>query len=83
MSVTPEQVEELKILALFDLSSIQEGIKVHKAAGLPAIAATQRLHDKGLVTLNDGGYLTPLGVVAAEHAQALLAILGKDSVLGT
>lgn len=78
MSLTPEQVEELNILALFDLSSIQEGIKVHKTAGPAAIAATQRLHDKGLITLNDGGYLTPLGVGAAEHAQALLAILGKD-----
>lgn len=77
MSITPEQVEEIKILALFDLSSVQEGIKVHKTAGETAIAATQRLHDKGLITLNDGGYLTPLGVGAAEHARALLTILAN------
>ena len=75
MSFEPDRVEEIKILALFDLSSIQEGIKVHKTAGANAIAATQRLHSQGLVTLNDGGYLTPLGVRAAEHAQALLTIL--------
>ena len=75
MSFTPHRVEELNILALFDLSSTQEGIKVHKTAGADAIAATQRLHTQGLLTLNDGGYLTPLGVRAAEHAQALLTIL--------
>lgn len=78
MSVTPDRVEELKILALFDLSSTLEGIKVHKTADAGAIAATQRLHTRGLITLNDGGYLTPLGVRAAEHAQALLTILGKN-----
>ena len=78
MRFTPDRVEELNILALFDLSSTQEGIKVHKTAGAEAIAATQRLHAQGLITLNDGGYLTPLGVRAAEHAQALLTILGSD-----
>ena len=40
-----------------------------------AIAATQRLYDKGLVTQKDGGYLTPLGLEAAEHAQTLLTVL--------
>lgn len=77
MRFSPDQVEELNILALFDLSSIQEGIKVHKTADAGAVAATQRLHSKGLITLHDGGYLTPLGVGAAERAQALLAILGR------
>ena len=77
MSFEPDQVEELKILALFDLSSTLEGIKVHKTADANAIAATQRLHTQGLITLNDGGYLTPLGVRAAEHAHALLTILGR------
>ncbi len=78
MSFEPDRVEELKILALFDLSSTLEGIKVHKTADSNAIAATQRLHTQGLITLNDGGYLTPLGVRAAEHAHALLTILGKN-----
>ena len=78
MNFTPDRVEELNILALFDLSSTQEGIKVHKTAGASAIAATQRLHTQGLVTLSDGGYLTPLGVRAAEHAQAVLTMLGGD-----
>ena len=75
MRFNTDRMEELNILALFDLSSTQEGIKVHKAAGADAVAATQRLHAQGLITLKDGGYLTPSGVRAAEHARALLAIL--------
>ncbi len=75
MSYTPELVAELEILALFNLANTQEGLKVHHTAAPSAIAAAQRLHDKGLTTLNDGGYLTSLGLDAAEHAQALLTIL--------
>lgn len=75
MRFNQDRMEELNILALFDLSSTQEGIKVHKTAGDEAVAATSRLFTQGLITLKDGGYLTPLGVRAAEHARALLAIL--------
>lgn len=78
MRFNPDRVEELNILALFDLSTTQEGIKVHKAAGREAIAATERLHAQGLITLKDGGYLTPLGVRAAEHVRALLTLLDPD-----
>ncbi len=75
MSFTPELVEELNILALYDLSTLEEGIKVHKTAEPAAIAATKRLYEKGLITLSDGGYLTSLGLGAAEHTHALLTIL--------
>lgn len=75
MSYSSELLEEIKLLSLYKLSSTQEGIKVHKAAGSAAIAAANRLYDKGLVTQADGGYLTNLGVEAAGHAQALLSIL--------
>ena len=78
MRFNHDRMEELNILALFDLSSTQEGIKVHKTAGAEAVAATSRLHAQGLITLKDGGYLTPLGVRAAEHARALLAILAAQ-----
>lgn len=74
MIVTPELVEEIKLLTLYK-ESMQEGLKVHKAAGEAVTAAAQRLHAKGLVTHSDGGYLTNLGIEAAEHAQALLTIL--------
>jgi uncharacterized protein (TIGR02647 family) len=77
MSYSPELIEEINLLALYNISSIQEGIKVHKAAGAAAVAAAQRLYDKGLTTQADGGYLTNLGIEAAEHAQSLLTILSS------
>ena len=75
MSFTPENIEELDLLLLFDLSTSQAGIKIHKTANPAAIAAAHRLFYKGLVTQEDGGYLTNLGIVAAEHAQALFTLL--------
>ena len=75
MSYTPELVAELEILALFNLGNTLEGLKVHHVAAPTAIAATQRLFEKGLTTQVDGGYLTSLGLEAAEHAQSLLTIL--------
>jgi hypothetical protein len=32
--ITPELVEELKILSLYNLGTTQEGIKIHKTASL-------------------------------------------------
>jgi len=75
MSYTPELVAELEILALFNLDNTLEGLKVHHVAAPSAIAAAQRLHDKGLTTQVDGGYLTSLGLEAARHAQSLLTVL--------
>lgn len=75
MSYTPDLMEEIKLLTLYNISSMQEGIKVHKAAGDAAIAAAKRLYAKGLITKSDGGYLTNLGIEATEHAQALLTML--------
>lgn len=77
MPYSPDLVEEIKLLTLYNISSTQEGIKVHKTAEATAIAAAQRLHAKGLVTQADGGYLTNLGIEAAGHAQALLTILAS------
>ena len=77
MPYTPELIEEINLLALYNISSTQEGIKVHKTAGAAAVAAAQRLYDKGLITQADGGYLTNLGIEAAEHVQSLLTILSS------
>lgn len=79
MPYTPDLVHELNTLIRFDLETSQQGIKVHKNADPDVIAATRRLHDKGLLTLADGGYLTGLGRDAAEHAQAMLTILTSSS----
>ena len=37
MSYTPELIEEINLLALYNIASTQEGIKVHKAAGAAAV----------------------------------------------
>jgi len=79
MSYTPELIAELEILTLFNLDNTLEGLKVHQNAEPSAIAATERLHTKGLTTQPDGGYLTSLGRDAAEHAQSLLTILTAKS----
>ncbi|MCF8198653.1 MAG: TIGR02647 family protein [Sulfuritalea sp.] len=75
MPYTPDLVHELNTLIRFDLETSQQGIKVHKNADPEVIAATARLHAKGMLTLVDGGYLTALGREAAEHAQATLTLL--------
>ena len=83
MPFTPDLVNELNTLVLFDLASTQQGIKIHKTADPQIIPATQRLHGKGLVTQVDGGYLTSLGRDATEHAQAALTILTSVPVAVT
>lgn len=78
MKLTPELIEELEVLTLFNLNTTQEGIKVHSIAASGAIAATRRLYNKGLITQADGGYLTGLGHDAAEHVQKLITILTTE-----
>jgi len=75
MPYTPDLVHELNALIRFDLGTGQQGLKVHKTAETDVIAAVHRLHAKGLITQDDGGYLTSLGREAAEHAQSLLGLL--------
>ena len=80
MPYTPDLVHELNTLIRFDLATSQQGIKVHKNADPEVIAATGRLHAKGLLTQVDGGYLTGLGRDAGEHAQAALTILTSSAI---
>ena len=75
MPYTQDIVDEINILVRYNLSTTQEGIKVHKTAAPEIIAATERLHGKGLISHKDGGYLTNLGREAAEQAQAVLDLL--------
>jgi len=75
MSYSDNILKELNILSRYDSSNTQEGIKVHSSADTGDIEATQRLHNKGLLSQEDGGYLTSLGQTAVEHSEALLRIL--------
>ncbi len=75
MALSQEIIDEINLLALFNLESTQEGIKVHTQTNPQAAAAAERLFKKGIVTQQDGGYLTDLGIESAEHLQRLLLIL--------
>lgn len=75
MSFTPDLIAELEVLALFNLDSSQEGIKIHGNASPSLIAAAKRLHEKQLTDQPDGGYLTSLGHDAVESVQLLLNVL--------
>ncbi len=70
-----ELTEEINLLTQFNLKNEQDGIKVHNDARAELVAAAERLHDKGLTTQKDGGYLTDLGRKAAEHSQALTTLI--------
>ena len=75
MSFTPENRAELGVLMLYQSATHLDGIKIHKTADPEIVAAAQRLFDGGFITQVDGGYLTPLGSKAAEHAHLLFDML--------
>lgn len=75
MTYTEERLNELNVLMQFDLNSTQGGVKIHSSADPEIIEAAERLHNKGLISQKDGGYLTNLGVECAEKVQTLYAVL--------
>ncbi|MFT5321745.1 MAG: hypothetical protein ACI934_001903 [Pseudohongiellaceae bacterium] len=75
MSLNPQLLQEIELLIMFDARNPLEGIKVHHEADPGKIDAAKRLHELGIITLSDGGYLTPRGQEAIEHAEALINIL--------
>lgn len=79
MSLSREFLEDLELLSLFNLESSQGGIKIHHEAATERIASAKRLFENNFITLEDGGYLTPLGIEAAEHTQALVTMLRSNS----
>lgn len=79
MSFTPQNIAELNVLMLFKTPSGLEGIKIHKTADAAVISAARQLYDGGFISQVDGGYLTPLGVQAAEHAHALFLMFNSGS----
>jgi len=79
MHLNAEFVEELELLNMFNPESTQEGLKVHHLADPTRVASAKRLYGKKMITLIDGGYLTPLGQEAVEHTQALIRMLRSRS----
>ena len=78
MQISSELLSEMHVLSMFDLSTTQQGIKVHHDADKAVIAATERLFNKGLISQQDGGYLTGLGRDAALHVHDLMTILSTS-----
>ena len=75
MTIKTALIDELEVLLQFPLDSTQAGIKIHHNAREGLIDAAAKLHDKGLISQSDGGYLTDLGYEAAEHLQHALRIM--------
>lgn len=75
MALHPQFLQEVSLLLMFDPGNPQEGLKVHHEANPGKIEAAKRLHELGIITLSDGGYLTPRGQEAVEHAEALVNML--------
>lgn len=76
MALSSDHIDELNLLSQFESSSGQAGIKVHRSDAAPeTVKAAQRLFAKGLISQDDGGYLTPLGSEAVELSQKLQSIL--------
>jgi uncharacterized protein (TIGR02647 family) len=75
MTIEPQLLQEIELLLMFDPRNHLEGLKLHHDAEPGKIAAAKRLHELGVITLSDGGYLTPRGQEAAELAETLLGIL--------
>ncbi len=69
-------LQEINLLLKFPDTTL-EGIKIHHDADPALIAAARRLHDKGLTTLPDGGYLTDLGRETVETATLLRGLLAS------
>lgn len=78
MALTQEQLEELQLLSLFPVNTLQAGLKIHSDAAPVRIEAAQRLFAKGLITQHDGGYLTNLGLEAAQQLESLKIMLAAD-----
>ncbi len=75
MVLSEDFAANVELLNLFELDSSQVGLKIHNEASSERRASARRLFESKLTTQVDGGYLTPLGIEAAKHAQALIRIL--------
>jgi uncharacterized protein (TIGR02647 family) len=76
MHFNSELIEELNLLMRYRMTSTPAGgIEIGQAAEPAAIAAAQRLFDKGLIERTDGGVLTDNGRQALDSLSRLLSQL--------
>jgi uncharacterized protein (TIGR02647 family) len=70
-----DTIAELELLSRFELESMQQGLKIHQDAPVDVLGAAERLFNKGMISQQDGGYLTDRGIEAAEALQRVLRSL--------
>ncbi|QGX38858.1 TIGR02647 family protein [Permianibacter aggregans] len=70
-----ELMAEIRLLLQFPRNSRMAGIKLHRDAEADMHQAAQRLHQKGIISQVDGGYLTDRGIEAANYAHWLVDAL--------
>lgn len=70
-----QQIDQIEVLLHFNLETTLQGLKIHHDARPGLVSAAKQLHELGLITEHDGGYLTDLGHEAAEHLQLALQIM--------
>ncbi|TCS41385.1 TIGR02647 family protein [Reinekea marinisedimentorum] len=75
MTISTQMFDEINLLLQFPSDSMMSGIKIHHDAAPETIEAAKRLFDKGLISADDGGYLTDAGIELVEHAQILNSAL--------
>ena len=74
----PEDLfDEIKLLAKFPEESHMEGLKVHRDADPVLIKSAKSLFNKGIISQDDGGYLTDSGREMAEHLHMVLDTINK------
>lgn len=73
--ISDDVINQLKILACFDPANMSLGIKLRSDMSEELCQAAVRLHQQGLISAEDGGYLTPFGMSMVEHLQHLLVAL--------
>lgn len=66
---------QLTVLTQFIADTTQQGIKIHHDARPELIEAAETLHQNGLITQRDGGYLTDLGMEATRHLESVIDVL--------
>jgi len=75
MQLDKHKLDEINLLLKYKMESTQEGLKIHHTASSGMIDAAKRLFEKGLISQNDGGYLTDPGIEAAEYANKLAHLI--------
>ena len=74
MHIDQELVDELGLLRRFAMGG-PVAMDVNSSADPAAVAAAQRMHEKGLITEASGGSLTESGKQAVEHLERLFNLL--------